>query len=106
VKRNLFISVGGMNSLLTGWGWEDNDLLIRLQYLSGRPAKQLGSATHMSHTDDSRLIRRGSKAASERANFQMALASYMCGHWQGTMKDDVAKWAKKCRLAEAPSAAA
>lgn len=52
-KRSLFQNIGGYRQSFRGWGWEDQDLLIRAQLL-GYELGHLGWVTHLSHGDEQR----------------------------------------------------
>lgn len=54
-QRSLFQQVGGYRHCFQGWGWEDQDLLIRTQLLGARIA-ELGTVMHLSHGDDQRNL--------------------------------------------------
>ena len=49
----LFHKIGGYRHRFQGWGWEDQDLLIRAQLLGYR-VDQVGTVTHLSHGDSDR----------------------------------------------------
>jgi hypothetical protein len=49
-QRDLFWQVGGYRHCFWGWGWEDQDLLMRAQLLRYSVA-ELGVVTHLSHGD-------------------------------------------------------
>lgn len=83
-----YLSVEGLNSALSGWGFEDYDLQIRLQVQLGIERVSTGSATHITHAVDEAGIR----AASQSANLQAALANYNRGNFLGTLSHDVAQW--------------
>ncbi|VAW11247.1 hypothetical protein MNBD_BACTEROID03-1562 [hydrothermal vent metagenome] len=85
-----FLKVGGMNSELQGWGWEDIDIVYRLQHL-GLVRKRVGNCSHLSHSDKERFLVHESKALNEQINFKMALANYMAGNFLGTYERDVKK---------------
>ncbi|MGB7416338.1 MAG: glycosyltransferase family 2 protein [Thermosynechococcaceae cyanobacterium] len=48
--RSLFQRIGGYRHCFDGWGWEDQDLLIRTQLL-GYEVTEVGSVIHLSHSD-------------------------------------------------------
>ncbi|MGB0561356.1 MAG: glycosyltransferase family 2 protein [Spirulinaceae cyanobacterium] len=52
-QRQLFEQVGGYRHDFQGWGWEDQDLLLRSQLL-GYPVKTQGEVIHLSHNDEQR----------------------------------------------------
>ncbi|NEO83908.1 MAG: glycosyltransferase family 2 protein [Spirulina sp. SIO3F2] len=51
--RELLEQVGGYRHDFAGWGWEDQDLLMRSQLL-GYAIRALGTVTHLSHPDTHR----------------------------------------------------
>jgi GT2 family glycosyltransferase len=86
-----FRDVGGMDSRFTHWGWEDIDLIVRLQHVLGRPRVQQGIAYHQTHGDELRNLPRGvTRAESERRNMNLALQKYASGDWMGTLRADIA----------------
>jgi len=95
VPKRCFEDVGGMNSDLTGWGWEDLDLLVRLQLGARMEVARAGAATHLTHGDDVRRVDGTSRAANEARNATMCVANYGLGHYLGTYDDDVATWLPK-----------
>ena len=52
-QRQVFESIGGYKECFVGWGWEDQDLLIRAQLL-GYVVVGLGEVVHLSHGDERR----------------------------------------------------
>ncbi len=52
-EKTVFQQIGGYRDCFQGWGWEDQDLLIRAQLL-GYTVAALGSAVHLTHGDISR----------------------------------------------------
>ncbi len=54
-QKKLFQQVGGYRHCFQGWGWEDQDLLIRVQLL-GVEIAELGTVVHLSHGDDQRNL--------------------------------------------------
>jgi GT2 family glycosyltransferase len=92
VRKSCFEQVGGMNSDLTGWGWEDLDLLLRLQLCLALRIERIGTATHLTHGDDRRCIDGTSRALNEARNASLCMANYGLGHYLGTYDDDVSTW--------------
>ena len=91
-KRNL-LNVGGLNSELAGWGWEDIDLLARLQFKCGLRHHQTGFGTHLSHGDDVRQLGGlSSRVESEQRNSQLCLSQYQAGKFDGTLETDILTW--------------
>jgi glycosyltransferase involved in cell wall biosynthesis len=88
-----FRAIGGMNSEIVGWGWEDNDVIVRLQMVLNLKPREIGSAMHLTHSDDKRFLPSGiSPSESDDINFAKCLARYEAGLLQGTMARDAALW--------------
>jgi glycosyltransferase involved in cell wall biosynthesis len=49
-RKETFLALGGYKELFDGWGWEDQDLLIRAHVL-GMPIYADGCVMHISHSD-------------------------------------------------------
>jgi glycosyl transferase family 7 (putative galactosyltransferase) len=95
LEREHFLAVDGMNSDLEGWGWEDLDLIARLQLGLGLKRRPVGRAVHLSHGDEVREFAGRSRAASEQENLAVCLANYRLGHFTGTCADDAATWRER-----------
>ncbi|MGB3298424.1 MAG: galactosyltransferase-related protein [Phormidesmis sp.] len=52
-QKTLFQKIGGYRDCFQGWGWEDQDFLIRAQLL-GYSVEALGSVVHITHGDSRR----------------------------------------------------
>jgi glycosyltransferase involved in cell wall biosynthesis len=100
--RDKLIEVGGYNSQLTGWGYEDVDILVRLQYLAGLQHRQLGEVIHLSHGDAVRDLRGGSRGQSDYRNFRIACANYSSRRFLGTLAEDLATWRDRIRVDPVP----
>lgn len=87
LPRAAFLAVDGMNSDLLGWGWEDLDLVARIQLAGVAERLAMGCVTHLTHGDHQRAG--ASKGGSERDNFAVCLANYRLGYHRGTYEDDV-----------------
>ncbi len=90
-KKSDLLDIQAYNSKLETWGWEDDDVLVRLQYRLGRRRVQRGSALHLSHGDDRRVLQ-GSRSQSDRFNFLKCCRNYNRGLFLGTYNSDLA-WA-------------
>ena len=75
-------------------GWEDLDLLFRLQLLTEAHIERAGGGVRMSHGDEQRSIDGVSRASNEALNASMCLANYGLCHYSDTYEDDVAKWSE------------
>lgn len=98
--RRDFLAVDGMNSDLAGWGWEDLDLLVRLQLALRLRRRPCGSVVHLSHGDEVRSFDGPAPAANEQRNYAMCLFNYGLGHYLGTYTDDVATWQGRIAIRE------
>lgn len=87
LSRSTFLAVDGMNSDLLGWGWEDLDLVARIQLAGVAERRALGRVTHLTHGDHQRAG--AARGESERDNFAVCLANYRLGYHRGTYEDDV-----------------
>jgi hypothetical protein len=94
VAREHFLGVGGMNSELKGWGWEDIDLLVRLEMKLGLRRRYIGTALHVSPNRPYSLTELRERATSERANMYRALVRYQQMSFDGTLATDVAAAAR------------
>lgn len=100
LRKKDFLDVGGMNAELERWGWEDLDLLARLQFSLGLERRSMGSVVHLSHGDDVRNLGNMTRTISEAHNFSQCLASYCIGHFQGTYLEDVTTWKNQIKIHE------
>lgn len=82
-------SVGGLNSSFRGWGYEDTDLQLRLQFLLGLERVDVGEGTHLAHSHSTR------GQLAWRQNMCMASRNYSRGHYLGTLASDAAEWRTK-----------
>jgi glycosyltransferase involved in cell wall biosynthesis len=87
-RRDL-MAIQGYNSDLQCWGWEDDDVLVRLQHVVGLRREQVGEALHLTHGDDRRMLR-GSRRQSDQVNFIKCCRNYNHGMFMGTYRTDVA----------------
>lgn len=92
-RTNDFRAIGGMNSDIVGWGWEDNDVIVRLQMVLNLEPREAGTAVHLTHSDTKRFLPSGMSAAeSDESNFAKCLARYEAGLLQGTLAEDAKAW--------------
>ncbi|WP_232293482.1 galactosyltransferase-related protein [Stigmatella aurantiaca] len=103
LRRKHFEAVKGMNSDLLGWGWEDLDLLVRLQLALGLKQRRHGRIVHLTHGDELRALEGESRGASEHRNLVRCLENYQRGHYGGTHEEDVQTWQGRLTVFE-PSA--
>jgi N-terminal domain of galactosyltransferase len=90
-KKQDLLKVQGYNSNLETWGWEDDDILLRLQYVLKQRRIQTGAALHLTHGDDRRTLQ-GRFSRSDQLNFLKCCRAYNNGQFLGTYESDVA-WA-------------
>ena len=90
-KKHDLLEVQGYNSNLETWGWEDDDILVRLQYALRLRRVQAGSALHLTHGDDRRVLHKAG-GRSDQLNFLKCCRNYDQGLILGTYGADVA-WA-------------
>lgn len=91
VNKKDFVKIDGMNSQLSSWGWEDLDVIVRLQAKCNLKRKQIGSVIHISHGDDVRCLDSKNRAESESQNFAICLSNYNQGNFLGSYKQDTHK---------------
>lgn len=91
VRRSDFLAIGGYNSRLHGWGWEDQDMISRLTLGAGLTRIQQGTAIHLSHDDRARVQAYPLKDRWESRDrmFRQALANYDRADFQGTYTQDL-----------------
>lgn len=92
-KRDL-LDLHGYNSDLETWGWEDDDVLVRLQHVLGRRRIQCGAALHLTHGDNLRVLRE-SRGQSSQRNFIKCCRNYNNGLFLGTYHSDIARLTDK-----------
>jgi hypothetical protein len=90
--KDHFIAVGGYNSALEYWGWEDNDIRLRLRRVLSLSDIELGEAMHISHGDGARALDGRSPMQTNAANFYSACGYYSRGDFSGTYCQDLLQW--------------
>jgi glycosyltransferase involved in cell wall biosynthesis len=98
LAREHFLQVGGMNADLLGYGWEDRDLLLRLQFALGLEERSAGTAIHLSHQDEAQHEAWRDRRRGEQLNFAACIKNYRAGHYAGTYYDDLSAWEGKFSL--------
>jgi GT2 family glycosyltransferase len=86
MKRSHLEEVGGLNSSFKGWGYEDTDLQIRLQFKLGLERVEAGEVVHLSHDA---VLR---DELTWRHNRDAGLENYGRGHYSGTLQQDITEW--------------
>lgn len=88
VDKQDLVRVGGLNSEFRGFGYEDTDFQLRLQFMLGLQRIELGEGTHLSHpATDTR--------ESFVHNVAVATCNYSRGNYLGSLQSDLAAWADK-----------
>jgi len=83
VHKNHFVQIHGFNSTLRGWGFEDYDFQLRLQFALGLTRKTLHFATHITHLPLSE------KPQTDGENRLAAYKNYAGCCFDGTLEQDV-----------------
>jgi hypothetical protein len=84
-KRAMY-DVGGLNSGFVGWGFEDTDLQLRLQFLLELERITLGEVIHIPH------FAPRSQRLGWQENYRAATENYSRGHYLGTLETDTHQW--------------
>jgi hypothetical protein len=92
VNKSDFISVGGFNSALGQWGFEDYDFQLRLQFALRLQRVTVCTLVHLSHRRYWEDSPDGKKSDSNRRNQAIAETNYSKRHFLGTYSEDLAKW--------------
>ena len=98
VAKRHIVAIGGYNSALEHWGWEDNDVQLRLKRTLSLSEVEIGQAVHVTHGDDLRDLSGRSSVQTSIANFLTTCSRYAKGDFEGTYRDDLMLW--KDRLKE------
>jgi hypothetical protein len=102
-RKEHLIAVGGYNSALEHWGWEDNDMQLRLAKHLGLRHIESGDVTHLSHDDGSRAMYGETRATLTWHNLRQSVEQYSLNNFLGTFGSDVAQWSQLCEVEEALS---
>jgi hypothetical protein len=95
VRRADFLRIGGYNSRLVGWGWEDQDMIARLTLGRGLARINEGYAVHLSHDDHARVARYPKvkdRWESRDRMFRTALENYDRAEFSGTYVVDAERF--------------
>jgi hypothetical protein len=88
VNRTHFRKIGGLNSRLKGWGFEDTDFQIRLQFGLGLERVEAGEVVHLTHSSA------GRDQQSFARNFAACAANYRRRHYKGSLAEDARRWSR------------
>ena len=82
-------TVGGFNSELSHWGWEDQDIQLRLIYRLGLERLEVGTVSHLTHSDDTRNLASLTKQQANIDNMNKCLEEYDRGNFEGSYARDI-----------------
>lgn len=85
-------SIAGYNSDLEFWGWEDNDIQVRLQKVLGLTSLEFGTAVHLTHGNDQRALGGGNPQQTNLTNLLTVCRRYSEGNFSGTYERDIREW--------------
>ena len=102
LKKSDLIGVGGFNASLQGWGFEDLDLHIRLQFLAKLRPHALGETIHLTHGDNLRHVTGPSRGENYRLNMMACFENYSQQQLLGTYAQDVETWSSRLREIGSP----
>jgi hypothetical protein len=91
------MAVGGFNSAVTGWGFEDVDLHFRLQFVLHLKLRAVGRALHLTHGDEVRYVVSGSVEQDHRRNMILCANNYSREDFMGTCERDGERWRDRVR---------
>lgn len=97
-RRDHLIAVGGYNSELEHWGWEDNDMQLRLVKFLGLQHIESGEVIHLSHGDGSRAMYGETRATLTWHNLKQSVQRYSSNNFLGTLASDVSQWSESCEV--------
>jgi hypothetical protein len=92
VSKKDIAAIGGYNSNIRQWGWEDNDIQVRLKKVRALNHIELGDAVHVSHGDEKRVLDGQSRSQTDLMNFRYVCACYAAGDFAGTYLRDIDEW--------------
>jgi hypothetical protein len=95
IEREHFLAVSGFNSSLKGWGFEDLDLQLRVQFVLGLSLTPVGEVGHLTHGDDTRAIRGMSREQDYQRNVRECFDNYRQNNYVGSYDSDVREWGDK-----------
>src|SRR5207237_6211944 len=91
-KRSHLLKIGGYNSKLERWGWEDDDVQVRLRRTALLQQVESGVVLHLSHGDDRRALYGQSRDHADMRNFSLCCEQYADANFMGTYLQDVEVW--------------
>jgi glycosyltransferase involved in cell wall biosynthesis len=97
VKREHLLRIEGYNSELELWGWEDNDVDVRLRRVLSLKHRDFGQAVHLTHGDELRNLDGLDHRRSDFENLARVCKRYSRGNFMGTYSADIATWWPRAR---------
>jgi glycosyltransferase involved in cell wall biosynthesis len=94
-SRDNLIYIGGYNSELHHWGWEDDDIVFRLKRVLGLDHFEMGSVLHLTHGDERRSLGGKTRTLSDQNNFYACCERYAREDFQGSYVKDIKTWGYK-----------
>lgn len=91
-KREHLLRIEGYNSELELWGWEDNDVEVRLRRVLSLKHQDFGQALHLTHGNELRTLNGLDLRQSDFENLARVCKRYSQGNFMGTYSADVAAW--------------
>ena len=91
-KREHLMQIEGYNSNLELWGWEDNDVEVRLRRVLSLKHLDFGQAIHLTHGDELRRLNGMDLRQSDWENLVRVCKRYSQGNFLGTYSADVSTW--------------
>src|SRR5206468_6073614 len=95
MRKKHLLEIDGYNSDLEVWGWEDNDVQLRLKRVLSLRHVETGRALHLSHGDDKRSLKGMGRSESHVLNLGILCGRYSAGNFRGTYKRDLQVWGDK-----------
>jgi hypothetical protein len=92
LRKEHFWAVGGYNSHLMTWGFEDLDLQVRLKRVLRLTQVEKARVRHLTHNNDFRQLSGLSPSSSNTRNFHSSCIEYAKGNFQGTLISDIKNW--------------
>ncbi len=91
-RREHLLRIEGYNSELKLWGWEDNDVEVRLRRVLGLQHQDFGQALHLTHGNELRNLNGLDLRQSDFENLARVCKRYSHGNFMGTFSADIAAW--------------
>jgi glycosyltransferase involved in cell wall biosynthesis len=96
-RREHLLRIEGYNSELQLWGWEDNDVDLRLRRVLSLGHQDFGHAIHLTHGNELRNLDGLDHRQSDFENLARVCKRYSQGNFMGTYSSDIATWWPRAR---------